>query len=143
MPRFLKPKRVWIPVLAFVVIAIVFSFFRSGDPKKDLVFSEVIGMARAGKVEKIVVRGTKLDVRLHNDATPYASEVGTETDVTQTLQQSGVVVGGDSPGAVAIEYRNPPPQYFDLLAWIVILAVLGAMVYFAARFAIRRVRRDG
>ena len=63
--RWLRNSFIYLLILV-AVIAIVVSFFRSGDSTKNMTMGDVIAAGRDGKLKSIEVSGQSLTVELKN-----------------------------------------------------------------------------
>jgi cell division protease FtsH len=133
--RWLRNSFIYLLIL-IAVIAIVVSFFRSGDDPESLDFSQVVAEARAGNVEKIEVNGQSLKVDLRSDDKDYKSRIGKNVDLEQNLRDEGVTIGGGGDG-VDIKYKNPSPfgNWIGLLLNFLPLVIFGAILIFMMRQA--------
>jgi hypothetical protein len=136
---FVRQKRVWMPVVALLVIAVVVSFFRGEDQRTSLAFSDVVEAGRIGELEEIEVRGNTLHVRLRDSATLYESRVGDDVDLVAALREEGVTLG-TAPDSVQVEYRAPTAfgTWAGLAINLLFLVPFGLVMYFAVLFALRR-----
>ena len=107
--RWLRNSFIYLLILV-AVVAIVFSFFRSGDSSKNITFSEVVAHGRDHTLESINVNGQSLDVKLQNDSTKYTSRIGNNTDLETVLKDNDVQIGGSGPNAVARSNGSKPPS---------------------------------
>jgi cell division protease FtsH len=140
--RWLRNSFIYLLILV-AVIAIVVSFFRDGEEAESLTFSEVIDAGRCTadadcdgqRLESIEISGQTLNVRMEGDETKYKSRVGKNTDVEQTLQDNGVIIGGAD--GIEIKYKNPPSygNWVNLLINFLPLIVFGAILIFIMRQA--------
>ena len=103
--RWLRNSFIYLLILV-AVIAIVVSFFRSGDNTKNISFSDVVAAGRAGELKSIEVNGQSLNVE-KKDGTKYSSRIGKSTDVEKVLGDNNVKIGGSDSTSVDIKYKEP------------------------------------
>jgi cell division protease FtsH len=134
--RWLRNSFIYLLILV-AVIAIVVSFFKSGDNTKNLPFSDVVAAGRDGQLKSIEISGQTLNVVKKNDATKYTSRVGNSTDVEKVLQDNKVVIGGGGDQAVDIKYKAPSAygSWISLLINFAPILVFGAILIFMMRQA--------
>ncbi|MBF6600507.1 MAG: ATP-dependent zinc metalloprotease FtsH [Dehalococcoidia bacterium] len=125
--RWLRNSFIYLLILV-AVIAIVVSFFRSGDSTKTEPFSSVVAEAKAGQLEKIEVSGRSLTITKKNDPTKYKSEMGSNTDLEQTLSNANVTIGGNSDNSVTIKYNSPS----SFGGWLTLLINFLPIIFIAA-----------
>jgi cell division protease FtsH len=131
--RWLRNSFIYLLILV-AVVAIVFSFLRSGGGSKNMSFSDVVANARDNRVQEIDVSGKSLDVKLRDESQKYSSRVGDNTDIEQTLKDQGVEIGGNG---VEIKYKEPSAygNWLGLLATFAPILVFGAILIFMMRQA--------
>ncbi len=108
-------------------------------------FSDVVAAARNGRLERVNIRSSHIDVTLRGDATKYQAAVGDQTDIVRTLQDNGAEVGGNNPNGVEVTFDEPStlvPWVFWGAIWIGSMVIFGVVIYFAFLFALRRSARD-
>ncbi len=132
--RWLRNSFIYLLILV-AVIAIVVSFFRSGDSTKTISFSDVVTAGQHGELKSIEVNGQSLNVE-KNDGTKYSSRIGKSTDLEQTLKDNGVNIGSGE-NAVDIKYKEPAAfgNWIGLLVNFLPLIVFGAILIFMMRQA--------
>ena len=132
--RWLRNSFIYLLIL-IAVIAIVVSFFRSGDDSKDLTWSQVIENGRDGKLESLDVNGQSVTAKLDNDEVKYKSRIGKNVDIEQNLRDEGVQIGGSD--GVQIKYKSPSQfgGFLPLLINFLPLIVFGAILIFMMRQA--------
>src|SRR5438105_2352914 len=134
--RWLRNSFIYLLILV-AVIAIVVSFFRSGDNTKNISFSDVVAAGRAHDLKTIEVNGQSLTVEKKSDNQKYSSRIGKNTDVEKTLQDNGVKIGGGDSDSVDIKYKEPAAfgNWLGLLVNFLPLIVFGAILIFMMRQA--------
>ena len=134
--RWLRNSFIYLLILV-AVVAIVFSFFRSGDSAKSKTFSEVVAAGREGRLESIGVSGENLNVKFKNDPAKYTSRIGKSTDVEKTLTDNGVKIGGSTDQSVEIKYQEASAYggLFSILISFAPILVFGAILIFMMRQA--------
>ncbi len=132
--RWLRNSFIYLLILV-AVVAIVVSFFRSGDSTKTISFSDVIAAGQNHQLKSIEVSGQTLNIEKVNDTQKYKSRIGSNTDLEQTLHDQGVTVGGSD--GVAIKYASPSPwgNWVSLLIGFMPILVIGALLIFMMRQA--------
>jgi cell division protease FtsH len=133
--RWLRNSFIYLLILV-AVIAIVISFFRSGDSTKNLAFSDVVAAGRDGQLKSIEVSGQTLNIE-KKDGTKYTSRVGNSTDVEKVLQDNGVQLGGGTDKSVDVKYKSPSAygNWVGLLINFAPILVFGAILIFMMRQA--------
>ncbi len=134
--RWLRNSFIYLLILV-AVIAIVVSFFRSGDSTKNVSFSDVVAWGRDGQLKSIEVSGQTLTIEKKGDPAKYASRVGKNTDIEQTLKDNAVTIGGDGDKSVEIKYKEPSSfgNWIGILVNFLPLIVFGAILIFMMRQA--------
>src|SRR5438309_1087085 len=134
--RWLRNSFIYLLILV-AVIAIVVSFFRSGDNTKNISFSDVVAAGRAHDLKTIEVNGQSLTVEKKSDNQKYSSRIGKSTDVEKVLQDNGVKIGGGDSDSVDIKYKEPAAfgNWLGLLVNFLPLIVFGAILIFMMRQA--------
>src|SRR5574338_1306739 len=132
--RWLRNSFIYLLILV-AVIAIVVSFFRSGDSTKSEPFSQVVAEARAHKIQSIDVNGTTPKITTIGDNTKYKSQMGKSTDLEQTRKNNDVTIGGSD--GVEIKYSSPSSfgNWIGLLVNFLPLIIFGAILIFMMRQA--------
>jgi cell division protease FtsH len=132
--RWLRNSFIYLLILV-AVIAIVVSFFRSGDSTKTISFSDVITAGQQHQLKSIDVSGQTLNIEKVNDTQKYKSRIGSNTDLEQTLKDQGVTIGGSD--GVTIKYASPSPwgNWVSLLIGFMPILVIGALLIFMMRQA--------
>src|SRR4030067_952481 len=102
--RWIRNSFIYLLILV-AVIAIVVSFFRppSGTESRDL--SQVIDLARQGKVESIEASGDSLTIHLNDDQQTYKSRKESGSSIVEVLRDNGVEVGGAN--GVDVKVKEP------------------------------------
>jgi len=132
--RWIRNSFIYLLILV-AVIAIVVSFFRppSGTESRDL--SQVIDLARQGKVESIEASGDSLTIHLNDDQQTYKSRKESGSSIVEVLRDNGVEVGG----ANGVDVKVKEPSQFGNLIGIFInflpLIIFGAILIFMLRQA--------
>ncbi|HEU0075365.1 MAG TPA: ATP-dependent zinc metalloprotease FtsH, partial [Dehalococcoidia bacterium] len=129
--RWMRNSLVYLGILV-AVIAIVVVFFRpSSDEADPINISAVIADAKAGKVEKIVVKGDSLEVKL-TDGTEVKSRKEPNSSITQTLADNNVPAG-----AVAVEVKEESKlgDWLGLLLNFLPILIFIALIFFLMRQA--------
>jgi hypothetical protein len=123
------------------LLAIVVSFFRTGDDPETIPFSEVLSEARDGRIERIEVRGASLEVTIAGRP-EVGSRIDRDTDLIGVLSDHDIPVGGDG---VEVQFKNPSPfgNWFALLFNLGVPAVFLIVVYYIVRNAVREGMRQG
>ncbi len=134
--RWLRNSFIYLLILV-AVIAIVVSFFRSGDSTKSIPFSEVVSEAQQGQIQSITVDKQSLSITKKNDPTHYTSRMGNSTDLEQTLRDAGATIGGNADNSVEVKYKSPAAfgDWIGLLVNFLPLIIFGAILIFMMRQA--------
>ena len=130
-----------------LLCAIVLSFFRAGDTEdEDVPFSTVVKMARDGEIERIEVRGRRLEIDTTASEDVVFSRVDHNVDVVAVLAAAGVTIGGDD--GVELEYERLSqwggffPLFINFVPPLVVILIFYFTVRNAVREGFRRARED-
>lgn len=141
---FFRRKQVWIPLVAILVLALVFSFFRGSEDTEELAFSDVIAAARDGRLERVHVVRRHADVTLRGDSTKYVVDLDARVDVVRALEDAGATIGGTSSGAVKVDFVAPSP-YGNMLGLLIAylpVIIFPFVLYYAVKLAVREALRE-
>jgi len=123
-------------VLVLVLITAAYSYFSDTQEKpEELSISHVASQVRAGEVEKIIVRGSQLEV-IYIDQTRNEGRAKKENDaaVTETLATLGVSI--EQLSAVEIDVQNETGFTYwlsNIAPFVFPLIFLGVIIWFFTR----------
>jgi cell division protease FtsH len=131
--RWLRNGFIYLLILV-AVVAIVYSFFGRSEGTESKPFSTVIADAKAGRLSEIVASGDSLTVK-PKTGDEYKSRMEPDTDLTKTLRDEGVEVGG--PGGLRVEFKKPSSfgNWLGLIISFLPLILFGAILIFFMRQA--------
>jgi len=123
---------VYLVILSALVLVLVVLMRPASSGSQPL--SWVISEARAGRVERIEVRGDNLTVFVQGRSEPVASRKESASSIEEILRTSGVQVG---PGAVEVAVEGPSQfgSIFGLMLNFLPLIIFGAILIFMMRQA--------
>jgi len=112
----------------------VYSFFGRSSGTKSEPFSQVIVDARGQKVDRLVVSGSTVTVKL-DDGSEYKSRVPGGQSISEQLDQQGIKIG--PPDGVVLEVKKPSSfgNWAGLLISFLPLILFGAILIFFMRQA--------
>ena len=125
-------------MLFIVAASLVLSFFRGGEDTNSMDFSDVIAAGREGRLDRIEVSGSTVDVHPRGDAQVYHASIGSNTDVTKILQDAGVKVGGSSQDSVRVGYKSASAlaNWISMAISLVPIVLVWAFLYYGVRNAV-------
>ncbi|MEZ4104088.1 MAG: ATP-dependent zinc metalloprotease FtsH [Candidatus Paceibacterota bacterium] len=128
-------------VLLLIMIMLAFSYITDNQQKpEEISLSEVVEQVKAGEVEEIVVRGSKLEIN-YVDETKNAAEAKRETDASVTESLTNLGVTTDQLTAIKIDVQREtgfgywlaqlapfifPLLFLILIIWFLTRSVKGA-----------------
>ncbi|MFC1594837.1 ATP-dependent zinc metalloprotease FtsH [Patescibacteria group bacterium] len=129
-------KNIILAVIIFFMIAALFATFSgSFEEKEEISLSKLVEGLNKGEVSKIVVRENDLDITLQN-GTLQTSKKETESSLSETLMNYGLLPEAISPEKVIIEVQNPSGVAFwarALLPFLLPLFLIGLFLWFMGR----------
>ncbi len=130
--RSVRNIAVYLVILSALVLVLVVLLRPTSSSAEPL--SWVLSEARAGRVERIEVRGDNLTVFLEGRSEPVSSRKESSSSVEEILRDSGIQVG---PGAVEIAVEGPSQfgNIFGLMLNFLPLIIFGAILIFMMRQA--------
>lgn len=99
----------------------------SGVPEIEI--SQVIQMAQAGQIEKIEVKGDKLNVTATGGGV-FESRKEAGVSILELLEERGVATG---PGAVQVEVSKEGGGFLPILASFLPIILIGGLIIFMMR----------
>jgi len=130
--RWMRNSFIYLLIIV-AVIAIFFTMLNGLGGTEEKPFSDVISLAKEGQIQKIVVKGERLEV------TPLAGEefksrVAKNTDILEALHREQVKTG---PGGVNVEFKGGGGMgsVFGILINFLPLIFFGALILFMMRQA--------
>ena len=130
--RSVRNVAVYLVILSALVLVLVVLLRPTSSNSEPL--SYVLSEARAGRVDRIEVRGDNLTVYIDGQSTPVTSRKESSSSVEEILRDSGVQVG---PGGVEIAIEGPSQfgNIFGLMLNFLPLIIFGAILIFMMRQA--------
>ena len=130
--RSVRNVAVYLVILSALVLVLVVLLRPTSSNSEPL--SYVLSEARAGRVERIEVRGDNLTVYMDGQSDPVTSRKESSSSVEEILRDSGVQVG---PGGVEIAIEGPSQfgNIFGLMLNFLPLIIFGAILIFMMRQA--------
>ena len=114
---------------AGVLLSLLMFIVLRGPGVPEIEISEVIQMAQAGQIEKIEVKGDKLNVTATGDAV-FESRKEAGVSILELLEQRGVATG---LGAVQVEVKKEGGGFLPILASFLPIILIGGLIIFMMR----------
>jgi cell division protease FtsH len=121
---------IYLLIIAAVVV-IFFTIIPSMGGSKEIPFSEVVAMAKAGDVTSIGVRGQALTIKSRGGA-EFKSRIGAGTDIIDVLREEQISTG---PNGVELIFKGSGGFNVGILFNFLPLIFFGALIIFMMRQA--------
>ncbi|MCK9486782.1 MAG: ATP-dependent zinc metalloprotease FtsH [Dehalococcoidia bacterium] len=129
----LKPnRRLLVYVALLAVLALTMFVMLRPDNTTEQPLSWVIAEARAGRVERIEVKGNDLTVYLRSGPEPVQSRKESASSIEEILRESGVPAGTIQ---IAVEGPSGSGQFFGLILTLLPFLLIGGLLFFMLRRA--------
>ena len=129
LPRRIRPIR-WILIAGGLLLLLMILLPR-GSGVEEIDITQVIEMAQAGQLSKIVVREDKLNVTTTNGEA-FKSRKESGVSVLELLEQQGI---GTGPEGIQIEVQKPGRGFGGILLTFLPILVFGGLIFYMLRGA--------
>ncbi|MBI4300803.1 MAG: ATP-dependent metallopeptidase FtsH/Yme1/Tma family protein, partial [Chloroflexi bacterium] len=132
-PRQIRNSFIYLLILV-AVVAIIFTFFKTPGGSRNVDISEVINLAKDGKVQKIEVQGDSLTVQTR-DGQKLHSRKESSASMLEIMDRYGISTSGANGVAVYVREPSSFGNIFSVLINFLPLIFFGAILLFMMRQA--------